>query len=115
VIQYCLVITMSIGDRIRKAREEKGWSQRELARQTGIHFNSINAWETGKREPTPVYIAVLEGVLQVSLQPHERTEHAKEEPVTASTEDGTVPAIEFDPTRGGEQRRESTCALTGLP
>lgn len=67
-----------------------GWSQRELARRTGIHFNSINAWENGRTTPTKVYITVLEGVLGTSLRPSSECGHERqEEAVTLSGSDVT--------------------------
>lgn len=80
------MVAMSVGERIRKAREEKGWSQRELARRTEIHFNSINAWENGRTTPTKVYVAVLEGALNVSLRPPAEGEREeRDEAVTLSS------------------------------
>ena len=40
---------MSIGGRLRKAREQKGLSQRELARQAGIRYATISELENEKR------------------------------------------------------------------
>lgn len=37
-----------IGDRIRIAREEKGYTKRELAEKVGIHESSIGRYENGE-------------------------------------------------------------------
>ena len=36
-----------LGQRIKQARERKGWSQRELARQAGVRHAIISELETG--------------------------------------------------------------------
>ena len=88
---------MEIAKRIKNARIEKGWSQRELARRSGIHFNSINAWENNRTKPTKVYIGALEGTLQVTLRPESEYEHVKAE----ETVSGAIPAIDFEYVTGG--------------
>ena len=37
---------MTIGDRIKKARQEKGLSQKELGRKLGVSQQMIGQWET---------------------------------------------------------------------
>ena len=41
-----------LGQRIMQARERKGWSQRELARQAGVRHAIISELETGKKTDT---------------------------------------------------------------
>ena len=41
-----------LGQRIRQARERKGWSQRALARQAGVRHAIISELETGKKTDT---------------------------------------------------------------
>ena len=41
-----------LGQRIRQARERKGWSQRELARQAQVRHAIISELETGKKTDT---------------------------------------------------------------
>jgi transcriptional regulator with XRE-family HTH domain len=43
----------TIGRRIRLLRTNKGWSQRDLARECGVGLNQILAWEKGR------YVAAL--------------------------------------------------------
>ena len=40
---------MKLGDRLKLAREKKGWSQRELARQAHVRYATISELETGVR------------------------------------------------------------------
>lgn len=37
--------------RVKKAREETGFTQREVAKETGIPLSTIAKYETGKLEP----------------------------------------------------------------
>jgi putative transcriptional regulator len=39
-------------ERLKHARERKGWSQRELARQAGVRHALISELETGKKTDT---------------------------------------------------------------
>lgn len=41
---------MTLGDAIRQARERLGWSQSELARQSGVSQSHISLLEAGNRE-----------------------------------------------------------------
>lgn len=41
----------TLGDRLRKAREEAGYTQRELAAAIGISRNSVVNYEVGATEP----------------------------------------------------------------
>jgi len=41
-----------LGQRIKQARERKGWSQRALARQAGVRHAIISELETGKKTDT---------------------------------------------------------------
>ena len=40
---------------LRHRRSEAGLSQKKIERITGIPFQSISAYENGKREPHPVH------------------------------------------------------------
>ncbi|MYT34259.1 MULTISPECIES: helix-turn-helix transcriptional regulator [unclassified Streptomyces] len=41
------------GERLRRLREERGWTQEELADRTGYSDTHVSAVETGRRSPTP--------------------------------------------------------------
>jgi transcriptional regulator with XRE-family HTH domain len=45
---------MPLAERIKRAREERGWSQGELARRAGVRRATISDLETGKLEDTRV-------------------------------------------------------------
>lgn len=40
---------MRLGERLKRAREKKGWSQRELARQAHVRYATISELENGIR------------------------------------------------------------------
>lgn len=42
---------MTFGDKLRRLREENGWSQQELAERSGEAQPSIAQWENGDRVP----------------------------------------------------------------
>jgi peptide/nickel transport system substrate-binding protein len=50
-------------DRLRQARNLKGWSQAELAEQVGTSFEMVSRWERGITVPSPHYRKRLSDVL----------------------------------------------------
>lgn len=52
-------INMKFGKTLKELREEKGLSQMELARATGISQSAIAKWEKGKTEPTSSSLITL--------------------------------------------------------
>lgn len=57
---------MTIGERIKEQRENKGWSQKELAEKLGITQDSISLWEKNRRIPNTPYIIELCKVFNIS-------------------------------------------------
>lgn len=55
-----------IGNRIRKYREERGLSQKQLAMQIGISNSRISNWEQGINRPDADILAKLCMALNVS-------------------------------------------------
>lgn len=55
-----------IGSRIRKYREKKGISQKELAQMLGIKNNRVSNWEQGLNRPDADILTKLCYVLDVS-------------------------------------------------
>ena len=59
---------MSIEDRIRATREERGWNQIEFAKRVGINQIEVSRIETGKRKSyTPELIVKFSEVLGVHI------------------------------------------------
>jgi putative transcription factor len=59
-------LAQDFGQRIRKARAGKGWSQEELARKLSEKVNVVKSSESGRR-PTDAVISIFERVLNVVL------------------------------------------------
>ena len=57
---------MTLGDRIRQARERVGLSQIELARRIGLSKNAMNSIETGGADPRASRIVAIAQVLGIS-------------------------------------------------
>src|SRR5260370_42437328 len=56
--------------KIKRAREEKGWSQEDLAERIGAKTtqNTISRWENGISKPTPYYRQRLSEILGKSIE-----------------------------------------------
>ncbi len=50
---------MTIKDRLKELRLEKGLSQSALAQQTGLSQSAIARWELGETEPTASAVVIL--------------------------------------------------------
>ena len=55
-----------IAERIKFLREQKAYTQTELAKKLGITRSSVNAWEMGLSAPTTQYIVALSKLFHVS-------------------------------------------------
>lgn len=60
---------MSLGENVRKFRQEKGWSQDELARRIGVRQGTINAIEQGGRTKYLAELARVFGKTVDELDP----------------------------------------------
>ncbi len=58
-------IREQVGCNVRRLRESKGWSQEELAFETGLHRTYISGIERGVRNPTVVVLDRIAGKLGV--------------------------------------------------
>jgi transcriptional regulator with XRE-family HTH domain len=50
---------------IARYRRAKGWTQTDLAREVGVSFSTIQAWERGS-QPRPRHVARLAEVLGIN-------------------------------------------------
>ncbi len=57
---------MSLGDRLRSAREEKGWKQTYVAKMLGITSQSLSNYERGDRDPDTSLLARLADLYDVT-------------------------------------------------
>lgn len=58
---------MTIGERIRKYRKEKGWTQSQLAEEADLCTVYISSYETGRWLPSLLNIIAIADALNVSL------------------------------------------------
>lgn len=59
---------MKIGQRIKGLREERGYSQGELARRVGVTQPTVSDWENNKTEPTVDNLRILAVELDVYFE-----------------------------------------------
>lgn len=57
----------SIGDRIKQARKDRGFSQADLARRVGVSQPAIANWESGIHDPRRLMLAKLAEALETPL------------------------------------------------
>lgn len=55
-----------IAEKIKFLREQKTYTQTELAKKLGITRSSVNAWEMGISVPSTQYIVELSNIFSVS-------------------------------------------------
>lgn len=58
---------MTIGQKLKQARIEKGYSQEELAEKANVSRQTISNWETGKTYPDIVSVLFLSELYNLSL------------------------------------------------
>jgi transcriptional regulator with XRE-family HTH domain len=57
----------NVGQRLKGERLRKGWSQRDLARETGVNADTISGIETGQHEPRPSTLRKLAKGLNIEV------------------------------------------------
>lgn len=107
----------AIGARIKRLRQERGWTQRELAERSGIDPATMNQIETGVRAPDVVTIDSLADSLGVppsalldSAAPAERSSGPHG---TLETPDLQAPQIQLAIERGLENLLAGFIAALG--
>ena len=58
----------NIGENIKKYREEKGYTKKQLAELVGISYNTIRTYECGSSNPSPYSLSIIAIALGVSVQ-----------------------------------------------
>jgi len=56
-------ILRRLGENVRQARSQKGWSQEELAHRSGLHRTYISGIERGRRNPTVLILQQMADAL----------------------------------------------------
>lgn len=59
---------LRLKNRIKEKRQERGWSQTELAKRAGSTQNTISSLETGQYSPTAFLAAVLCAVFDCKFE-----------------------------------------------
>jgi transcriptional regulator with XRE-family HTH domain len=58
----------NIGQRLKEERQLRGWSQRDLARETRVNTDTISGIETGQHEPRPSTLRKLAEGLGIQVR-----------------------------------------------
>lgn len=61
-------IRLRLGQNIKAARTERGWSQEELADEAGLHRTYISGVERGVRNPTVTVVEKIAKALGVEAR-----------------------------------------------
>ena len=61
-------ILIEFGEKVKKLRKEKGWSQEELSFKTGFHRTYIGMIERAERNISLLNINKLANTFQISLK-----------------------------------------------
>jgi ribosome-binding protein aMBF1 (putative translation factor) len=67
----------SLGERMKKAREKKGWSIDDLAREAGNPANILKSVETDKTMPPVALILQLSRTLKLNMEAEEPADGKK--------------------------------------
>lgn len=62
------VPVFSLGERIRKAREDAGLSQQQLANKLGVDRKTVGNWEGERNQPRYRDLMMISSVADVSLE-----------------------------------------------
>lgn len=77
---------MSFGERLKNARNKKGYTQEELATLIGVAKTTLTGYEKGNREPDVIKIKKMASALGVSadylLEINEKSEEIIDPPIT---------------------------------
>lgn len=57
---------MTLGEKIKSARKEKGFTQRQLADMVNAKHNSVSDWESNKSKPDMDTVELLCGALDLT-------------------------------------------------
>lgn len=55
---------IGVAGKVRYFRSKKGWTQEQLARTLGVSLNTVQRWELGKTQPSPLAKEKLRTVLK---------------------------------------------------
>lgn len=70
MIRYNAVMeamAVSVADKVRSLRRERGWLQQELARRAGVSMQTVSNLETGRHVPDTATLLKIARALGVGL------------------------------------------------
>jgi len=86
----------SRNDLLRKAREDRGWTQKDLADKMDVGATTVRSWERGDRFPSVSFRAQLREIFgmtaaQLGLEPTDISKEDYQEPPPTPTRDSLPP------------------------
>lgn len=58
---------MSLETKLRKLREQKGWSQMDVAHQLDVSQSAYNKWEAGQAKPTLSHLQKIAEIFEIDF------------------------------------------------
>jgi len=52
----------TVGERLLRLRQLRGWSQKRMAEELEVDPGTLGRWERGERHPTSMYLARIEAL-----------------------------------------------------
>jgi len=83
------MINMFFGDRLKKEREKRGWSQVYLAEKIHVSRQSVSKWETGKNYPSIEVIIDLSDLFGITIDELLRSDEELKEKVIQDSKGST--------------------------
>ncbi|PGE06868.1 transcriptional regulator [Bacillus toyonensis] len=80
---------MFFGDKLKKEREKKGWSQEYLATKIHVSRQSISKWETGKNYPNIGVIIDLSDLFGITIDELLRSDRELKEKIIQDSKGST--------------------------
>ena len=105
---------MTLGEKIKKLRNEKGLTQKDLADQVHVTFQTVSKWENDENEPdvsTLRELAKLFGCSMDYLLSEEEKEEIKEEPKAESVVTPATPVEQVTKTIIIHQKELHVCEV----
>ena len=105
---------MTLGEKIKKLRNEKGLTQKDLADQVHVTFQTVSKWENDENEPdvsTLRELAKLFGCSMDYLLSEEEKEEMKEEPKAESVVTPATPVEQVTKTIIIHQKELHVCEV----
>ncbi len=75
------MINMIFGERLKKEREKRGWSQTALSEKIHVSRQSVSKWETGKNYPSIEVIIDLSDLFGITIDELLRSDEELKEKV----------------------------------